>query len=177
MRKELLELIKKEAFFKKQVRLSSGKMSNYYIDVRRVSLSPQGVYLISHLVWDMVKNEGVTAIGGPTLGADPIVSGVCMAAYEAKKDFKGFLVRKTPKEYGQRRMIEGCELASEDKVVLVDDVATSGSSLIKAVEVLKREKIKVVKAIVVIDREEGAQENFAKINIPLVSLFTKTALF
>ncbi|MCK5288959.1 MAG: orotate phosphoribosyltransferase, partial [Candidatus Omnitrophica bacterium] len=69
MRKKLLELLKKEAFFKKRVKLSSGKISDYYVDVRRVSLSPEGVYLISNLIWKIIKDFDIDAVGGPTLGA------------------------------------------------------------------------------------------------------------
>lgn len=178
MEKELLALIKKEAFFKKKVRLASGRMSNYYIDIRKVSLTSKGVYLISHLIWEILKKDFITAIGGPTLGADPIVSGVCMAAFDKdKKNLKGFLVRKTPKKYGRMKMIEGPRISKRDKVVIVDDVATSGGSLIKTIEILKEEKINVVKALVVIDREEGAKENFSRIGCPFVSLFTKSDLF
>ncbi|UCD15875.1 MAG: orotate phosphoribosyltransferase [Candidatus Omnitrophota bacterium] len=174
MKKKLLELIKKEAFIKKRIRLASGKMSNYYIDVRRVSLTSQGLYLISHLIWEEIRGDNIDAIGGPTLGADPIVSGVCMVSYQNKKNLKGFLIRKAPKKYGRKKMIEGAKILPQDRVVIVDDVATSGGSLIKTIEVLRKEKINVVKAAVVIDRQEGAQANFSKIGCPLISLFTKS---
>ncbi|MCM8787705.1 MAG: orotate phosphoribosyltransferase [Candidatus Omnitrophica bacterium] len=173
MREQLFELLKKEAVLKGKVRLSSGKISNFYIDVRRVSLSSEGIYLISHLVWDIIKNEDITAIGGPTLGADPIVAGVCMVAHSFKKTLKGFLIRKVPKKHGLEQLIEGKELTTKDKVVVVDDVATSGSSLVSAIEILHRQKIKVCKAIVIVDRQEGAEENLSKINCPLISIFKK----
>ncbi|UCC94970.1 MAG: orotate phosphoribosyltransferase [Candidatus Omnitrophota bacterium] len=173
MRKELLARLKRDAFVKKRVRLSSGKISNYYIDVRKVSLSPQGVYLISHLVWRLIKDDNVSAIGGPTLGADPIVSGVCFLAHVHKKKLKGFLIRKSPKKHGRQKLVEGQTLRTGEKVILVDDVATSGSSLVNAIDVLGAERIRVVKAIVVVDREEGAQKNLQKAGCPLVSLFTK----
>lgn len=174
MKKELLRLLKKEALFRKKVILSSGKLSNYYIDVRKVSLSPQGIYLISGLIFNLIKNEAIDAIGGPTLGADPIVSGVCFFAYKNKKKLQGFLIRKFPKKHGRQKLIEGPFLSPKDKVVVVDDVATSGSSLIKAIEVLRKEKIQVVKALCVVDREEGAKENLAKLGCPFISLFTKS---
>jgi orotate phosphoribosyltransferase len=177
MKKQLFSLLKQDALFKEEVKLSSGKISNFYIDVRRVSLSSQGIYLISHLVWDIIKNDNVSAIGGPTLGADPIVAGVCMVAYENKKTLKGFLIRKNPKEHGRQQLIEGKELDAAERAIIVDDVATSGTSLVKAVEVLHKEKINVLKAIVVVDREDGATENLSKVNCPLVSLFTKADFF
>ena len=174
MKQELLLLLKKEAFVKKRVKLSSGKFSNYYIDVRKVSLSPKGLYLISHLIFRIIKNRQIDAVGGPTLGADPIVSGICFLAYKNKKNLKGFLIRKNPKQHGRQKLIEGQALNPGDRVMLFDDVATSGSSIIKAVEILKNEKIKVEGAVTVIDREEGAKENLAQLGCPLVSLFAKS---
>lgn len=177
MRKELLDLIKRDAFFKQQIKLASGKMSDYYVDLRRVTLSPEGVYYISHLVWEIIKNDSIDAVGGPTLGADPIVSGVCYLAFENKKKIKGFLIRKEAKKHGRQNLVEGKELIAGERVVLFDDVATSGGSLIKGIEALRADKIEVVKTIVVLDRQEGARENLAKINCPLYSLFTKDDLF
>ncbi|MCK9614797.1 MAG: orotate phosphoribosyltransferase [Candidatus Omnitrophica bacterium] len=177
MKEQLLNLLKKDAWYKGEVKLSSGKISNFYIDVRRVSLSSEGSYLISHLIWDLIKDDEISAIGGPTLGADPIVGGVCMVARINKKNLGGFLIRKTPKEHGRQQLIEGKELLEGERVVIIDDVATSGSSLIKSIEVLKKEKVRIVKAVSVIDREEGATENLAKFNCPLVSLFKKSDFF
>jgi orotate phosphoribosyltransferase len=177
MKKQLLDLLKNDAWYKGEVKLACGKISNFYIDVRRVSLSSQGIYLISNLVWDLIKNDDISAIGGPTLGADPIVSGVCLLAYLEKKTLKGFLIRKTPKEHGRQQLIEGKELKAGQRLVVIDDVATSGSSLVKSIEILRKEKAEIVKAVTIIDREEGAAENLAKLNCPLVSLFKKSDFF
>ena len=177
VRKELLKVLKKEAFIRKKIKLSSGKISNYYIDVRKVSLNPKGLYLISKLIFGLLRKERLSAIGGPTLGADPIVSGVCILAYQDKKPLKGFLIRKTPKKHGRQKLIEGQIPKPGERVVIVDDVATSGSSLIKSIEVLKKSKIRVIKAITVVDREEGARENLAKLNCPFISLFKKREFF
>lgn len=177
MKEQLLNLLKKDAWFKGEVKLSSGKVSNFYIDVRRVSLSSEGIYLISHLVWGLIKNDNIASIGGPTLGADPIVGGVCMLAHMDKNNLKGFLIRKNPKSHGRQQLIEGKELLQGERVVVIDDVATSGSSFIKSIEVLREAKVNIVKALAVIDREEGATENLAKFNCPLVSLFKKSDFF
>lgn len=171
MKQELFKLLLKDAFFRKKVVLSSGKTSNYYIDVRRVSISPAGIYYISHLVFEIIKDMPVTAIGGPTLGADPIVSGVCFLAHQNKKKLKGFIVRKTPKKHGRQRLLEGQSLTKRDSAVIVDDVATSGSSLINTIEVLQKLKVKVVAAVTVVDRQEGARENLSRFHCPLISLF------
>ncbi len=175
MKKRLLELIKRDAVFRKKVKLSSGKVSNYYIDLRRITLSPEGVYFASHLIWRMIKDEDVTAIGGPTLGADALVGGVCLLAYN-KKNLKGFIVRKEPKKHGRGNLIEGKDLTPRDRVVLIDDVATTGGSLVRALESLRNKKIKVVKALVIVDREEGAREVFLKLRCPFQSIFTKKDL-
>lgn len=170
MRKKLFSLIKKEGFFKKKVKLSSGKISDYYLDIRRISLNPQGLYLITSLFWKFME-EDIDAVGGPTLGADPIVAGLCLLAYKKKVNLKGFILRRSPKKYGQQNLIEGTLLKKGDKVVVVDDVATSGSSLIKTVSLLSQMKIKVTKALVVVDREEGASLALDKLNCPLISIF------
>ncbi len=173
MKEELLKMIKKEAFFKKRITLSSGKISNYYIDIRRVSLTSKGLYLISHLIWDMIKKDNPTAIGGPTLGADPIIGGICLLASVKKRSIKGFIVRKKPKAHGHQNLIEGKKLTSKDKAVIIDDVTTTGSSLINAYLALKKYKIPVIKAISVVDRDEGAKEAFQKLRCPFASIFTK----
>ena len=173
MKEKLLNLLKKEAFFKEKIKLSSGKISTFYIDVRRVSLSSEGIYLISRIFWQSIKNENITAIGGPTLGADPIVAGVCFLAHQERKKLKGFLVRKTPKKHGRKKAIEGAELTSQDNVVIVDDVATTGSSLINAIKKIKKTGAKIKKVIVLVDREEGARQTLNKAGYNLFSFFTK----
>ena len=173
MKQELLKILKKNAFFKRKITLSSGKTSNYYIDVRKVSLTSQGLYLISHIIWQIIKKDNPTAIGGPTLGADPITAGLCLLVHQKGKNIKGFIVRKNPKQHGRQNLIEGRKLSSRDRAILIDDVATTGSSLINAYLTLRKYKIPVIKTIVVVDRQEGAKEAFSKLKSPFVSLFTK----
>jgi len=173
VKKQLLDILKRDAYVKGKVRLASGKISDFYIDVRKVSISPAGVYLISHLIWKIIRDEKIDAIGGPTLGADPIVSGLCFLAYKDKKKLGAFLIRKAAKEHGTQRLIEGKDLRPGSKVIIFDDVATSGGSLINSIKVLQEKKVKVVKAVVVVDREEGARENLADLGCGLVSLFTR----
>lgn len=175
MREKLLAILKKDAFFKQKVILASGKESMFYIDVRRVILTPQGLYLISKMLWNQAKKFKFSAIGGPTLGADAMVSGMCFCAFTAgKKNIKGFFIRKEPKKHGRCKMIEGPDLTNKDKVILVDDVATSGGSLLKSIAVLNDQGIKVVAVMTVIDRQEGAQEALAKEGVKLISLFKKS---
>jgi len=176
MKKELLNIILRDAFIKKQVTLASGKTSDYYIDLRKVSLDARGLYLAARLMWEMIKDDKPDAVGGLTMGADPIVAGVCMAAAQDGRELKGFLVRKTPKEHGRRRLIEGPDIAPGARVVIFDDVATSGSSVIKAAAAAREAGFNVVKALVIMDREEGARDNLAALHCPLFSLFTRKDL-
>ena len=177
MKQQLFKLLERDAFRKQRVVLASGKISDYYIDVRKVSISPAGIYYISHLIFRIIRDEPIDAFGGPTLGADPIVGAVAFLSHKNKKPLKTFLIRKTPKAHGSQKLIEGQTLTAGQKVIVVDDVATSGGSIIRSIEALKEAKVKVVKAITIVDRQEGAVENLAKYNCPLVSLFTKDDFF
>jgi len=165
-RKKLLQLIKKKALIKKKVKLSSGKTSCYYIDMRRITLSSQGLKLIVDLIGDFIKKNKITCIGGPVMGADPIVGGMLQ-----KYNLKGFLVRKERKSHGTRSILEGNSPSKNDKVLIIDDVATTGNSLLKCVRLLKN-KCKIIGCLCVFDRKEGAQENLRKENVNLFSLFS-----
>src|SRR4030095_13568190 len=107
--------------------LSSGATSNYYIDVRNTSLHTQGLKMISKLFFEMMKNDKITAVGGLTLGADPLVAGLMWYSAEMGHPLEGFLVRRTTKDHGLRGQVEG-NLAGHKRVVILDDVITSGES-------------------------------------------------
>jgi orotate phosphoribosyltransferase len=132
--------------------LSSGKHSNLYIDCRKVTLHPRGARLIAGIILEKIKGLKIDAIGGLTLGADPITSSVVTLS-----DIPGFIVRKKEKEHGTRQKIEGL-LAPGWKVLVVEDVATSGASALQAIEAVEAAGAKVMKVIAVVDREEGAAE-------------------
>jgi len=167
----LLEILRQDAFIKERVTLSSGKVSDFYIDARRVTLSPEGVYLCARMILDMVKNDRLNAIGGPTLGADPIAGAVAFLSFEEKKPINAFIVRKAPKPYGKQQQIEGPLLKKGDRVALVDDVVTTGKSILQAMDVLESLGVQIVKAISIVDRNEGAREALEKRHCPLVSIF------
>lgn len=174
MKQELLKLLKEKAYQKKEVVLSSGRKSGFYIDVRKVSLTAKGIYLIANLFFRHFASRPVEAIGGPSLGADPLVAGVCFLAAEKKKNLSGFLIRKSPKKHGRQKLIEGPLIKKGSKVILCDDVATSGNSLIKAKEVVEDYGWKVEEVMVVVDREEGAGQALAGQNCNLFSLYKKS---
>jgi len=169
--RELFNLIKKEAFFKKRVVLSSGKVSNYYIDLRRITLQSKGAYLVASLLWEEIKKERFSFIGGPTLGADPILSALAYHSYLKKRPIKTFIVRKERKKHGQAQLIEGPHLEKNSRVIIIDDVATTGSSLVESARKILSSRGRIIKAWVVVDREEGAREALSKLKIPLYSLF------
>jgi len=172
LKKELLVLLEKEALKKGEFVLSSGKKSSYYLDGRVITLTPEGAFLVASIILELIKGRGVDAVGGPTLGADPIVGAVAALSHIKQIPLKTFIVRKATKEHGTGRQIEGPALPKGSKVILVDDVATTGSSLIEAKKALEKEGIDVKTAVVIVDREEGASRNLADAGLKLESLFT-----
>lgn len=132
--------------------LSSGKKSNFYVDCRKVTLHPVGAKLIGRIVLEKIKGLKVDAIGGLTLGADPITSAVVTLS-----DLPGFIVRKKEKEHGTKQKIEGI-IGKDMNVVIVEDVATTGSSALQAIKAAEEYGAKVIKVISIVDREEGSKE-------------------
>jgi len=168
----LFRLIKSKAYREGRFKLSSGKISNYYIDCRKITLASEGAYLAALLILDIIKGRKIDAIGGPTIGADPIIGAVCVLSLtKYNKPVKAFLVRKTVKSHGTKRQIEGPTLKKGFRVVIVDDVATTGGSLVEAVSCLRKKGIKVDKVIVLVDRNEGAKEKLKKLNCNFTSIF------
>jgi orotate phosphoribosyltransferase len=151
--------------------LSSGATSNYYIDVRKTSLHPAGLTLISKLFWELIADENVTAVGGLTLGADPLVAGLMLHSTEMGKPLEGFLVRRTMKDHGTRGQVEG-NLAGHKRVVILDDVITSGDSALIAAEAAESYKAQVVRVLAVVDRNQGGTQLFQQHGLPFASLFS-----
>jgi orotate phosphoribosyltransferase len=171
-REELKKLLDAHAFERRQVVLSSGKTSNYYFDGRKVSLNPMGAYLIANIICDMIKDDKVDAVGGLTLGADPIVGALGVAAYQRNMPITLFIVRKEPKKHGTMRRIEGPPLKPGQRVVVVDDVITTGGSIIKAVQAVREAGCEVVKSIALVDRQEGGAEALEKMGVKVQPVFT-----
>jgi len=172
LKAQLLALLSKEALKKGNFTLSSGKASNYYLDGRVITLTPEGAYLVASIILELSKDKKIDALGGPTLGADPIVGAVALLSHIKNIPLKTFIVRKAAKEHGTTRQVEGPELKKGSRVILVDDVATSGKALIEAKHALDKLGIVADTAMVIVDRCEGAKENLAKEGVSLESIFT-----
>ncbi|MBA3071831.1 MAG: orotate phosphoribosyltransferase [Nitrospirae bacterium] len=161
MKKRLIELIIEKAFkYSKEpvFKLVSGRMSNYYFNCKAVTLHPEGMYLIGNLIYDMIKDSGAKAIGGLTLGADPVAYAVSFTSYLKGEPVETFVVRKSAKSHGTMQWIEG-NVKKGDRVVIVDDVITTGKSTIEAITRAKESGLEIVKVICLIDRQEGGREN------------------
>lgn len=174
LKAKLLALLNKEALKRGQFVLSSGKTSNYYLDGRVITLTPEGAYLVASIILELFEADNLDAIGGPTLGADPIVGAIAALSHIKNIPLKTFIVRKAVKEHGTGKQVEGPALKAGSKVLLVDDVATTGKALIEAKEALDKIGIKAERAMVIVDRNEGAKENLAKAGLKLDSIFTIT---
>ncbi|MBP7216400.1 MAG: orotate phosphoribosyltransferase [Candidatus Omnitrophica bacterium] len=172
LKSQLFTLLERQALKRGDFTLSSGKKSNYYLDGRVITLTPEGAFLVATLMLDLVKGEKIDAIGGPTLGADPIVGAVAALSYLQGKPMPTFIVRKAAKEHGTQRQVEGPALARGSRVLLVDDVATTGKALLEAQEALAQTGVVIDRCLVIIDRCEGATENLARKGLRLDSIFT-----
>lgn len=173
MRRRLLTILRRDAYARKEVILSSGKPSNYYIDCRQVTLSAEGAYLTAKLILAALAGHPVQAIGGLTLGADPIVAAVAALSFADHQPLQAFIVRKESKKHGQRRSIEGPALPPGAPVAIVDDVATTGGSILKAITRVREETDwQVTHVLCLVDRQEGAREMLAQAGYELTALFT-----
>ena len=172
----LLELIKEKAVFYRSVELSSGKKSGYYVDGKQVTLSANGVYLVARVILNLIRNDKVDAIGGPTIGADPILGAVICLSHLNRSPIQGFIVRKQPKKHGMQRYIEGPPLKKGSRVVIIDDVVTTGESVLRAIKAVKDIGCEVVRVIALVDRLEGARERLKEHGFKLTSIFTREDL-
>jgi len=156
-------------------KLASGRMSNYYIDCRKTTHSCAGKHVIGNLILDLIDAQGVQAVGGLTMGADPIACAVSYAACDRGLDIASFSIRKEPKGHGTRQQVEG-DVKAGDRVIILEDVVTTGGSTVKAIEAARREGLEVLGVVALVDREEGGREAILKYVDSLTSLCTASEL-
>lgn len=169
----LAALLKAQSVTTGDFTLASGRRSSYYIDARRTTMSAAGLDLIGSLGLHAIREAGwnVSAVGGLTLGADPVAYAIARASVDRPPPVDAFTVRKEPKGHGAKRQLEGC-FERGVTVVVVEDVVTTGQSALRAIEAVRAEGGTVVGVLAVIDREEGGREAIASAGYPLRSLLS-----
>ena len=174
----LAGLLRRDALTREKVRLSSGTTSSYYFDARQVLLDPEGAELAGRLAYEALRALKPKAVGGLTLGADPLVCATSAAAWRHGVRWTGFFIRKEAKKHGLQQWLEGPFIEEGTPVALVDDVLTAGGSMRTSIERARQAGGVVVGALVVVDREEGGRAAVEAdlADAPLISLFTAKEL-
>jgi len=170
-RARLLELLKTQALQHGLFMLSSGKESTYYLDGRLVTLSAEGGYLTGKLMLERLAGLGIQAVGGLTMGADPVATAIAVVSYQEGCPIPAFLVRKEAKAHGQQKQVEG-PLPENAIVAIVEDTVTTGDSLLKAIEAVEAIGCRVALVLVLVDRLEGARERLEHAGYRFETLFT-----
>ena len=170
---QLRDVIRQRSYRRGKFRLASGAESEFYFNLKPTMMSPEGAYLSARALLGKIRGENVDTVGGLEMGAVPVIACIAALSHEDGKPVKTFFVRKKPKDHGTQDLLEGLapgETLAGQRVMIVDDVATSGGSIIKAAEVARAAGAVVETALVIIDREEGATEALQKAGIRLLSV-------
>jgi orotate phosphoribosyltransferase len=176
MKARLKQLILQHAFQYSEeatFKLVSGGTSRFYFNCKKVTLDPEGMVLIGNLIFQAIRDLNVQAIGGLTLGADPIANAVAYSSWIHQQPIQSFVVRKKQKEHGTASLIEG-KVRAGDRVVVVDDVVTTGGSTLQAVAACREAQLDVARVVVLVDRQEmNGRENILKEVPDVVALVTR----
>jgi orotate phosphoribosyltransferase len=178
MKLELIDLLCKKSFkysAHPAFKLVSGKLSRFYVNCKPVSLSPKGMFLAGHLIFDCLKDTEITGVGGLTFGADPLAVATAFVSELKHQPIKAFSIRKHQKDHGIVRWIEG-DMQPGERVVIIDDVVTTGGSTINAVNRARSEGLEVVKVVVLVDRQEGGMDNIRKLVADVEAIVTRDEL-
>jgi orotate phosphoribosyltransferase len=163
--KHLIALLKANNVIKfGKFTLSSGRESDYYVDMKKAITDPEILSCVAKIIFDKIKDEKIDKIAGPALGAVPIATAVSLHS-----GIPMLMIRKSQKDYGTSKLVEG-ELQEKDRVVVVEDVTTTGNSLLKAIKAVSDNGGRIYRAFVVVDREEGAENNLRSHGVILESL-------
>ena len=178
-RQRLKEILLEKSYRKGTFKLTSGKTSDFYVDGKQTTLSAEGAFLCGKLLFDLIQSEKnpIDAVGGMTLGADPIVTAVSIASYLKKSPIPAFIVRKEAKGHGTGNYIEGLgNMEKGCRVALVEDVVTTGGTLLKVIERVEKAGFTVGLVVTLVEREEGGAEALQNAGYPLKWLFSRTEL-
>ena len=179
-RARLIEIVKSRSVETgREFRLASGRMSDFYCNLKPTMLHPEGAWLIGALVSEAIRPGEADLVGGLEMGAVPIATAVAAASFAAGRPLPAFFVRKAAKEHGTRSLVEGLprgETLAGKRLVIVEDVTTTGGSSAKAIEAVRADRATVVRVITVVDREEGAADTFARLAVPFTAILTAREL-
>jgi orotate phosphoribosyltransferase len=176
-RAELMQIIRELSYEQREVTLASGRKSNFYFDGKQTTLHPRGAVLVGRAFYAALQkfSAPVAGVGGLTLGADPIATATSMISSLEGNPIPAFIIRKEPKGHGTGQWLEGRKnVQPGSKVVIVEDVVTTGGSSVKAIDRARAEGLEVLGVITLVDREEGGRETFEQLNMPFQAIFTKS---
>lgn len=171
----LLTLLAERSFMYSEepvFKLASGKMSSFYVNCKKTTYDPEGITLIGAAVFDAVQPYAPDGVGGLTLGADPIAVAASAESWRRGKPFKAFVIRKQVKEHGTKSPVEG-DLKNGDRVVILEDVITTGGSALTAIKGARDAGLRIVAVVALVDRQEGGRELLQAEGMPVTALFTK----
>ncbi len=173
MRERLRQLLIDRSVARGSFVLASGEHSSYYVDCRRTTIHPRGAWLIGRVLEPMVAAwpAPIDSLGGLTLGADPIALAVALASHQAGRALRCFTVRKSAKEHGRGRRIEG-SFEPGDRVLVIEDVVTTGGSALRAVAALRQEEARIAGVLALVDRAQGGREKIEEAGLSLTSVFS-----
>lgn len=178
MKKELIALLCKKSFKyteKPTFKLVSGRTSRFYVNCKPTTLSARGMFLTGHLMFEAMRDSGASAVGGLTFGADPIAMATAFASELNGQPVNAFSIRKNQKDHGIVKWVEG-DIRPGEKVVVIDDVATTGGSTVKAIERARSEGLEVVRAVILVDRQEGGLDNIRAHVADAIAIITRDEL-
>jgi orotate phosphoribosyltransferase len=173
-RARLAEIIRKRSFGRGEITLASGRTSSFYFNLKPTMLDPEGAALLAELAFEALKDDGLDYVGGLEMGAVPLAGAIAQLSWIKGHPIAAFFVRKKPKEHGARLAVEGLakgESLKGKRVVIVEDVTTTGESALKAVEAVRDAGGEVALVLTMVDREEGATETFTQAGLPFRSLY------
>lgn len=180
LRREITELVYQRAYQRRRVRLASGRESDFYVDCKQVLLTPEGLYKTARYLLGLIEEEKLAsqAVGGPVMGAVPLAAAVSALSFEpgAPRPLASFFVRPQAKEHGTGNLVEGPLLRAGMPVLLLDDVLTTGGSVLRAARAVQELGCLVERVLVIVDRQEGGRENLEQAGLSLSAILTREEL-